>query len=854
LRIESSGVSVSPVRERVTGSHPRYQIQPVSDVGPDLQPVARERVRTHGKFFVAGEEKFWVRGVTYGTFRPREDGSEFPPPPVVEQDFTLMATTGVNTLRTYTVPPRWLLDAARRHDLRVLVGIPVERHVGYLTDRRGAPDVGRVVRDSVATCAGHDAVLGYAIGNEIPAAVARWHGRRAIERYLERLYRAAKAGDPTGLVTYANYPSTEYLQLPFLDFVCFNVFLESPLSLAAYLARLHHRAGDRPLLLTEVGLDSLRHGEAAQARALARQIRTTFTEGCAGVFVYAWTDDWHRAGEDVTDWEFGLTRRDRQGKPSLTAVRTAFADPLPRSASGRWPRISVVVCTYNGSRTIRDCLEGLRRLDYPDREVIVVDDGSTDGTAEIARQYDVRVIRTENRGLSSARNTGWQAATGEIIAYLDDDAYPDPDWLSYLALAFQRSEYVGVGGPNIAPPGDGPIAECVARAPGNPVHVMLSDREAEHIPGCNMAFRRAALEAIGGFDVQFRVAGDDVDVCWQLRERGWLLGFSPAAVVWHHRRNSVRAYWKQQVGYGRAEGLLERKWPEKYTPTGQIAWAGRLYGAGRPQPAPWRGGRIYHGIWGSAPYQLLYEANPTFVGALAHAPEWYLLIAGLTGIAALGLAWHPLLLAVPLLVLAVLPLLLRGLTAARTAFPQGGTAPLLRRRLLTGWLHLLHPVARLYGRLTRPRARRPERVWPRSRMASQWCERWEDPVDRLGRLELAIRGRGLAVVRGGDFDRWDLQVRGGPLGAARVLMAVEEHGGGRQLVRLRWWPRPSAATPLFVSLLAGLAIAAAGTGAWVVGCTLGVAALWCAWRTVDDCGTAFGAVTRAIGLTHSETP
>jgi hypothetical protein len=250
----------------------------------------------------------------------------------------------------------------------------------------------------------------------------------------------------------------------------------------------------------------------------------------------------------------------------------------------------------------------------------------------------------------------------------------------------------------------------------------------------------------------------------------------------------------------------------------------------------------------------LYEANPTFVGALAHAPEWYLLIAGLTGIAALGLAWHPLLLAVPLLVLAVLPLLLRGLTAARTAFPQGGTAPLLRRRLLTGWLHLLHPVARLYGRLTRPRARRPERVWPRSRMASQWCERWEDPVDRLGRLELAIRGRGLAVVRGGDFDRWDLQVRGGPLGAARVLMAVEEHGGGRQLVRLRWWPRPSAATPLFVSPLAGLAIAAAGTGAWVVGCTLGVAALWCAWRTVDDCGTAFGAVTRAIGLTHSETP
>ena len=852
LRTELLGVSVSPTPGPVPGTRPDAGVQTAAEVAPGPLRARWDRVRIQGKFLVAGGQKLWVRGVTYGTFRPREDGSEFPPPLGVERDFALMAANGVNTLRTYTLPPRWLLDAAGRHGLRVLVGIPVERHVGYLTDRRGAPDVGRVVRDSVATCAGHEALLGYVIGNEIPAAVARWHGRRAIERYLERLYLAAKAGDPDGLVTYANYPSTEYLQLPFLDFVCFNVFLESPVSLAAYLARLHHRAGDRPLLLTEVGLDSLRHGEAAQACALTRQIRTSFTEGCAGVFVYAWTDEWHRSGEDVTDWEFGLTRRDRRGKPSLDAVRAAFSEPPPRSVSRSWPRISVVVCTYNGGRTIRDCLEGLRRLEYPNCEVIVVDDGSTDATSEIVREYDVRLIRTENRGLSSARNTGWQSATGEIVAYLDDDAYPDPDWLSYLALAFQRGEYVGVGGPNIAPPDDGPIAECVAQAPGNPVQVMLSDREAEHIPGCNMAFRRAALEAIGGFDVQFRVAGDDVDICWQLRERGWTLGFSPAAVVWHHRRNSVRAYWKQQVGYGRAEGLLERKWPEKYTPTGQIAWAGRLYGTGRTFPAPWRSGRIYHGMWGFAPYQLLYEPDPTFVGALAHAPEWYLLIAALAGLAVLGLAWPPLLIGVPLLALAVLPLLLRGVTAARAAFPQAGSTPLPGRRLLTAWLHLLHPVARLYGRLTRPRTGRPARVWPRSRTASQWCERWEDPADRLRRLESAIRGVGLAVLRGGDFDRWDLQVRGGPLGVTRLLMAVEEHGGGRQLVRLRWWPRPSAATPILVSLFAGLSIAAAATGAWLPSFALGVAALWCTWRTVGDCGSASGAVTRAVGLTHSD--
>jgi Predicted glycosyltransferases len=104
----------------------------------------------------------------------------------------------------------------------------------------------------------------------------------------------------------------------------------------------------------------------------------------------------------------------------------------------------------------------------------------------------------------------------------------------------------------------------VAAAPGGPIHVLLSDRRAEHIPGCNSAFRREALEAVGGFDRRFRAAGDDVDLCWRLQERGWSIGFSPSAMVWHHRRNSVRTYWRQQKGYGRAEAILERKWPERY--------------------------------------------------------------------------------------------------------------------------------------------------------------------------------------------------------------------------------------------------------------------------------------------------
>src|SRR3989449_10843090 len=198
------------------------------------------RPRVRGKFLFLGDQKFYVRGVTYGTFRPRPDGSEVPEPEVVERDFALMAEHGINSLRTYSVPPTWLLDAAQRHNLRVLVGLPVERYIGFLADKKDAPDIEQLVRAGVRASAGHPAVLGYAIGNEIPASVARWFGRRRVERYLERLYHAAKDEAPDSLVTYVNYPSTEYLRLHFLDFVCFNVYLESPERLRAYLARLQN--------------------------------------------------------------------------------------------------------------------------------------------------------------------------------------------------------------------------------------------------------------------------------------------------------------------------------------------------------------------------------------------------------------------------------------------------------------------------------------------------------------------------------------------------------------------------------------------------------------------------------------
>ncbi|MCA1690453.1 MAG: glycosyltransferase, partial [Actinobacteria bacterium] len=437
----------------------------------------------------------------------------------------------------------------------------------------------RRVSAQAQAAAGHPALLGWTIGNEIPAPIVRWNGRRRSELFLRRLHEAVKAEDEQALVTYVNYPTTEYLDLGFLDLLCFNVFLEHREPYRAYLARLQNLAGERPLILTEIGLDSAANGLEEQARSLSWQVTDALAVGCAGAFVFAWTDEWHRGGEDITGWDFGLTDRRRRPKPALRSVGAAFAG-APVVLTERPPRVSVVVCTYNGERTLAETCAAVARLEYPDVEVIVVDDGSTDASATIAADHGFRVISTENQGLSSARNTGARAATGEIVAYLDDDAAPDPHWLYYAVDAFAGSEVVAVGGPNLPVPDDGLVADAVALAPGNPSHVLLDDRVAEHIPGCNSLFRRDALTAIDGFDPGFRVAGDDVDVCWRLQERGGIIAFAPGAVVLHHRRGSFLGYLRQQRGYGQAEARLERKWPERYSAGGHVTWAGRIYSPG----------------------------------------------------------------------------------------------------------------------------------------------------------------------------------------------------------------------------------------------------------------------------------
>ena len=827
------------------------------DVVKVAEPFLSERPVVRGKFFYADGEQMLVRGVTYGPFKPTEDGCEYHTIDRVRRDFGRMAKAGFNTVRTYTVPPRWLLDVASENGLRVFVGMPWEQHVTFLDSAKTRNAIIKRIRESVRTLAGHPALFAFAVGNEIPPSIVRWYGRPKIERFIRRLFDVIKAEDPGALVTYVNFPTTEYLKLDFLDFQCANVYLEDEDVLRRYLLRLQNLSGSRPLLLGEVGLDTLRNGHDKQVEVLQWQIRVCFAAGAAGTFIFKWTDEWYRGGADIEDWDFGLTDRQGNDKPALEAVSRAIQQ-TPFTMDRDWPRISVVICTYNGSRTIAETIRKVAVVDYPNYEVVVIDDGSQDKTSSILFRLeqelndlcDLRIVRVDNGGLSRARNLGYQHATGEIIAYLDDDAYPDPRWLQYVADTFMTTDAIGVGGPNLPVPEDNEAAYCVAHSPGGPNHVLLDDVVAEHIPGCNMAFRKSALEACGGCDPTFRIAGDDVDLCWRLQDAGGVIRFNPAAVVWHHRRDSISGYLRQQKNYGRAEAMLQNKWPQRYNLLGHAHWAGRIYGDGLTLPLIFRRNRIYHGRWGTALFQTLYTRPAGVLHSMPLMPEWYLLVLVGLVVALAGLVWNPLLIFTPVLAIAFGLPMIQAIISAKNADMREvrSWSQRMKLRTIVAALHIAQPIVRLKGRILQGLTpwRRPKIkkrfVWPMWRkVRTIWTEKWIDPNTMLTRHEYLLRDSGTWLRDGGDFDNWDQELRGGLCGGVRVLMAVEEHGQGRQFYRFKAWPIVPGALLILLGAVLGTAVLLCWGGIVELGILLLIVAMVLSLRAFFDAGAAMAA-------------
>ncbi len=800
-------------------------------------------VTVGGKFFFVGDHKLYLRGVSYGPFGVADHGFPFPTETMLETDLRLMPALGANTLRTFTVPPRWLLDRAAEHGMRVLVTIPWAEHVCFLDHKHLIAEIRGTVRAAAETLGGHPALLGLLVGNEIPPDIVRWYGPERVREFLRVLTDEIKQQAPDTLVSYANFPSTEYLDLTeFLDFVSFNVYLHREEALRRYLSRLQNIAEDKPLVLTEFGADSIREGEAHQAELLAMMVRTGFEAGAAGCFVFSWTDEWFTGGSQIADWAFGVVDAERQEKPAFRAVQAAYAAPLPPPLEDP-PRVSVVVCAYNAERTMDACLESLRTMSYPNYEVVVVNDGSTDRTLAITHEHQARyqadpdaprfiLVDQPNKGLSVARNVGAEAGTGDIIAYTDSDCVPDPDWLSFLVYRFVRSGFVAVGGPNFPPPEPSLVPAAVAVSPGGPTHVLLDDEVAEHIPGCNMAFTKEALREVNGFEPIFAAAGDDVDFCWRLQNHGHPVGFSAAATVWHYRRNTVRAYLKQQMGYGKAEALLYFKHPYRFNLLGQSRWLGRIYGelttavlSRRPV--------IYFGAFGRGLFQSLYEAPSSLLSYLPFTLEWnaigiLLFLAGLVSPRVLPIA--------------IIPLAISIAWSFGTAWSARIDPRFsgVRARALISILTYLGPLVRGLQRYlwrlrgfavieqvppTEPRQPPQVDLVHRAFVLRYWSEQGHEKESLLGAvMEFLIPRKYLITVDPG-WNRWDLEIFRGIWSKARVTVAAENHGAAKRLLNVRSEIRLTRVSQLslgFFAILVTLGVVFAIPEVTAVGGALGL--------------------------------
>jgi O-antigen biosynthesis protein len=779
-----------------------------------MTPAAlkRERVRIDGKFFRLGGAKYFPKGVTYGPFPPNAAGETFPDKEQAAADFASIKALGANLLRVYTTPPHWLLDLAVEHDLRLLVDVPWNKHLCFLDSPEAQKEAKAAVRAVARHCSAHPAVFALSVVNEAPADIVRWSGGDAVAEFIDELVAIAKREDPECLCTFANFPPTEFLRSRNVDFYCWNLYLHLQRPLENYLARLHMLADAKPIMIGECGIDTLREGETRQAEILDWTIRTAFRGGAAGIVIYSFTDEWWKDGRLVNDWAFGLTTIGRAPKPAFGVVRRAFA-AAPYYPPARLPRVSVVVASYNGAPTLKACLESLEQLRYPDYEVLLVDDGSTDATPQIAAQFpSVRTIRHEkNLGLSAARNTGIYAATGEVIAFTDSDCRADEDWLHFAVGDLVHSNWVGVGGHNFLPPDDSPVAAAVMVSPGGPAHVMLTDRLAEHIPGCNMAFYRWALLEAGGFDPVYRKAGDDVDICWRLQQLGYRIGFSPSGFVWHYRRNTVRAYLRQQAGYGDAEAMLERRHPENFNRFGGSVWHGRIYSPAK-LGVDFRGSVIYHGRFGSGFFQSIYTASSGLTLLVVTSPEYYALIVA------------------PLLVLGSVVPHLRAFGLAGLAISAGlccvagwqAEIPRCQRRVwsrpLVALLFLLQPIVRglarhrghLRGQQT-PLSEREsldslslERYGVNLDVRCYWGENSRaDRIKFIERVLARLDQRGWPNKPDSGWNKCDFEVYGSRWAKLLVTTAAEYHPGGKELLRCRLEARWSFLARVLFTTLAG---------------------------------------------------
>jgi len=212
-------------------------------------------------------------------------------------------------------------------------------------------------------------------------------------------------------------------------------------------------------------------------------------------------------------------------------------------------------------------LESLTGLNYPEYEVIVADDGSTDGTQETVKEFgQIRYYRQEKKGISAAKNLGINKARGDILVFTDDDCRAEPDWLIKLTSCFDSEEVGAVGGPDIAHPDDPFLANCVDYAVTSFIGTGGVRRKGKRIGryyprSFNMLAPKRVIEQVGGFDEGLE-AGEDIDLSYRIKKAGYSLRYTKDAFVWHRRRDTISGFLRQIFVRGCTRVRLIRKHKE----------------------------------------------------------------------------------------------------------------------------------------------------------------------------------------------------------------------------------------------------------------------------------------------------
>ena len=229
--------------------------------------------------------------------------------------------------------------------------------------------------------------------------------------------------------------------------------------------------------------------------------------------------------------------------------------------------ITIIIPAYNCRDTIAKCVDSLLALRWPHKEIIIVDDCSTDGTPEILARYGdaIRVIRSPNGGPSRARNIAVREAQGEFIAFTDSDCIVAEDWLDELFRGFVSEKTAGVGGDQQSPADDTPFGKNIhafMKSVGFVAdYLKIQDRliRTRHNPTCNVMYRREVLLEAGLFD-EALWPGEDVDIDLKISRLGYELYYNPGAVVCHYRPKDAGAFSRMMRRYGWAQSYLVRKY------------------------------------------------------------------------------------------------------------------------------------------------------------------------------------------------------------------------------------------------------------------------------------------------------